>query len=166
MPSSIEIRDAVPADVDAICDFGAAHIRDHYRPLIGEKAAQAQVDVWWSHERISQTVASGRVAVAEDGGEILGVAEWGEWDARPVVWKLYVHPELRGEGLGPRLLRKVIDQLSPGTKRLQVEHFAGNERAGRFYDRLGFIHLRTEHHASDPALDVVWRELDLGGWER
>ncbi len=155
------VRDATAADVAAIVAFGAAHVPDHYRPLIGDEAAQAQVDVWWTNDRIGPAAADGRVAVAEDGGEIVGVAEWSMYDGTPVIWKLYVHPERRRRGIGARLLRHVVAQVPPGTKRLRVEHFAANTRAGRFYDRESFRYVETVPHASDPRQSVVWRELDL-----
>jgi hypothetical protein len=33
------VRDATPDDLAGICGFGAAHVRDHYAPLIGARAA-------------------------------------------------------------------------------------------------------------------------------
>ena len=92
---------------------------------------------------------------------LLGVAEWGAWDGAPVLWKLYVHPDHRGRGLGQHLLRAVIARLPTGSRRLQVEHFAANERAGRFYEREGFEWVRAEPNPADPATAVIWRELDL-----
>lgn len=90
------LRDGLPGDAEAIGDFGTAHIPSHYAPLIGHDAAHAQVARWWSPERISKAVEAGRVVVAESGGEVIRVAECGEWEGVPVIWKLYVHPDHRG----------------------------------------------------------------------
>ncbi len=160
MPSNAEpeVRDAVREDVGAICRFGEAHIRPHYAPLIGVLPADEQVRRWWNEDHVSTAVAAGRVVVAEYDGGILGVGQRGRSGADHVVYKLYVHPEHRGLGLGRRLLDALIGQLPQDADRLHIEHFAANARAGAFYEREGFTVERVEPDASgDPALDVVWR---------
>ncbi|WP_028045337.1 GNAT family N-acetyltransferase [Cellulomonas sp. URHE0023] len=155
-------------DVGPICAFGATHIRPHYTPLIGAGAADLQVTRWWSVEQIGTAVSQGRIVVAEAeaGDGVVGVAQRG-WDgADHVIYKLYVDPACRGQGLGPRLIAAVVGQLPPDARRLCVEHFAGNVRAGAFYEREGFAVERVERDADDPALDVVWRARDLAPDER
>lgn len=166
MPDDLTVRDALCSDVDAICGFGAAHIPSHYAPLIGYDAARAQVSRWWSGERISTAVEAGQVVVAEAESTLIGVAERGEWDGVPVIWKLYVHPDHRGQGIGPKLLRALIARLPAQADRLQVEVFAANLRAQEFYAREGFAYLSTDPDPHQPALAVVWRELDLTGRTR
>jgi GNAT superfamily N-acetyltransferase len=156
------VRDAAQADVGAICRFGEVHIPPHYAPLIGPEAAAAQVRNWWNESRISQAVAAGAVVVAESDGQVVGVGQRGRAGDDHVVYKLYVHPEHRGGGLGPRLLDALIGQLPPDADRLCIEHFAANERAGAFYEREGFTVERIEPSPTrDPALAVVWRARDL-----
>jgi len=152
------VRDAVPADVAAICRFGERFIEDHYAPIIGPEAAAAQVRDWWNAETIAAAVDAGLVVVAEGEGEILGVAQRGRHGDDHVVYKLYVHPRHRGRGIGPRMLDALIAQLPPGTDRLYIEHFAGNVRAAAFYEREGYHVARREPSPTgDPALAVVWR---------
>jgi GNAT superfamily N-acetyltransferase len=151
-------RDATPDDVPAICEFGEAHIRPHYTPLIGAAAADEQVRRWWNETQIGAAVAQGLVVVADAGGYVAGVGQRGRRGADHVVYKLYVHPGHRGGGLGPRLLHALIGQLPADADRLCVEHFAANERAGAFYEREGFIVERVE---GDAALAVVWRARRL-----
>jgi ribosomal protein S18 acetylase RimI-like enzyme len=91
----------------------------------------------------------------------VGVAERGELGPSHVVWKLYVHPEHRGKGLGPALLRQLIGQLPAGAASLEVEHLEVNRRAGEFYEREGFRYVRTESDPVNPAMNIVWRELKL-----
>jgi GNAT superfamily N-acetyltransferase len=156
------VRAATPDDVEAICAFGDAHIRSHYAPLIGEEAADAQVRHWWNHAQISSAVAAGLVLVAEAEGQLLGVAQRGRREEDHVVYKLYVHPDHRGTGVGLRLLDAVIGQLPAGADRLLVEHFAANERAGAFYEREGFaVDSVAPSPTGDPALDIVWRSRPL-----
>lgn len=152
------VRAAVVDDVPAICAFGATHVRPHYTPLIGAQAADDQVTRWWNDEQVHAATSAGLVVVAQAGGWVVGVAQRG-WDgADHVIYKLYVDPQRRGEGLGVRLIEALVRQLPPDAVRVCVEHFAGNERAGAFYEREGFTVERTvPSTAGDPALDVVWR---------
>lgn len=159
---SVVIRAAEIADIGTIMAFGAAWVPEHYEPIIGPEAAQQQVERWWTRERFLSALSSGALMVVEEGDEIVGVAEMGMWQDEPVIWKLYVHPDRRGRGLGRRLLNELIAGLPEGTRRVLVEHFAGNVRAAAFYDREGFIHLRTEPASNrDPAAATVWRSLEL-----
>lgn len=160
-PEPLVVRDAVPDDVGAICAFGEAHIRDHYAPLIGAEAADRQVTSWWSDAAIRSAVSAGAVVVAVEGGSVVGVAQRGRSGTDHVLYKLYVDPAHRGTGLGPRLIDAVVARLPPDATRLGVEHFAGNARAGAFYEREGFAVERVEPSGADPALDVVWRARDL-----
>lgn len=151
------IRDAEAADVTSICAFGDAHIRQHYAPLIGAEAADLQVSNWWSESQIQLAVAGGLVVVAEAVGRVIGVAQRGRYGSDHVLYKLYIDPVHRGRGLGPALIEAVIRRLPSNSARLCVEHFAGNERAGAFYERERFFVERIERSDADPALDVVWR---------
>jgi GNAT superfamily N-acetyltransferase len=156
------VRDAGHDDVAAICRFGEAHIRPHYAPLIGAEAADEQVRRWWNETHLGAAVAKGLVVVAEADGQILGVGQRGRRGADHVVYKLYVHPEHRGRGLGPELLAAIITRLPADADRLYVEHFVANERAGAFYQREGFTVERTESSPTgDPALGIVWRVRHL-----
>ena len=156
----VNVRLALLDELEAICDFGAMVIPDHYQPLLGRAAAQAQVDDWWTQERMSRAIDESRVVVAEEQSEILGVAEWSLYDGVPVVWKLYVHPSRRGEGIEPRLIDAIIDDPPVPADHLRVETFAVNRRACSFYEREGFREFRTVEH-SNPTLNVIWFERPL-----
>lgn len=161
------VRDAAPGDVAAICRFGDAHIRPHYAPLIGAEAADEQVRRWWNETSVGAAVAEGLVVVAEADGRLVGVGQRGRGGADHVVYKLYVHPQHRGRGLGPQLLDGLIRQLPANADRLYIEHFVANERAGAFYEREGFTVERIESSPTeDPALGVVWRARHLAPFEQ
>ncbi|WP_089772953.1 GNAT family N-acetyltransferase [Ruania alba] len=154
----VQVRDAVGEDVPAICAFGEAHIPPHYTPLIGAEAAHTQVRTWWSPEHVRDAVARRTIVVAEEAGAVVGVAQCGRYGADTVIYKLYVHPDLRGRGIGPDLVAALEARLPDGTGRLWIEHFAANTRAAAFYDREGFVvdHV-DEDPSAIPALAVVWR---------
>lgn len=161
MSEAAEIRDGRSNDVEAICRFGATVIPPHYTPLLGAEDAQAQVTNWWGPDRIGPAVEQGRITVAEGDDGLLGVAEWGPYEGDNVLWKLYLHPEARGTGLGPRMLEHMIGQLPEGSERLLVEVFEANTRARKFYEQVGFTYLRTDPHPRNPAMNQIWRELRL-----
>ncbi len=166
MASSAEpvVRDAEHDDVAAICRFGEAYIRPQYVPLIAADAAEEQVRRWWNETYVSAAVAAGLVVVSEADGQLVGVGQRGRAGADHVVYKLYVHPQHRGRGLGPRLIDALIRQLPAGVDRLWIEQFVANERAGAFYEREGFTVERIEPSPTgDPALTVVWPARDLAG---
>ena len=152
------VRVAVPGDVSSMCEFGEAHIRAHYAPLIGPDAAEAQVRDWWNSAGLTAAVEAGVVVVAEADGRLVAVGQRGRNGVEHVVYKLYVHPRYRGQGIGRVLLAALTEQLPPDADRLYIEHFAANGRAGAFYEREGFTVERIESSASgNPARDVVWR---------
>ena len=156
------VRDAAHGDVAGICRFGEAHIPSHYAPLIGAEAADEQVRRWWNETHVGAAVAEGLVVVAEADAQILGIGQRGRRGADHVIYKLYVHPEHRGHGLGPQLLDAMTTLLPADADRLYVEHFVANQRAGAFYEREGFTVERIEAGPTeDPALGIVWRARHL-----
>ncbi|HEY9481688.1 MAG TPA: GNAT family N-acetyltransferase [Micromonosporaceae bacterium] len=161
------VRDAGCDDVAAICRFGEVYIPPHYSPLIGADAADQQVRSWWNETQIGAAVAEGLAVVAEADGQLVGVGQRGRRGADHVVYKLYVHPQHRGRGLGRQLLDALIGRLPADADRLYIEHFVANERAGKFYEREGFTVERIEPSPTeDPALAVVWRFRNLAPFEQ
>lgn len=85
-----------------------------------------------------------RIYVAEASGQLLGYAVIQElvftYDLRPTLRlkELYVAPAARSRGLGERLLAAVSHWATVrGAGRLNWDVLAGNQRAERFYQRLG-----------------------------
>jgi ribosomal protein S18 acetylase RimI-like enzyme len=88
----------------------------------------------------------------------LSVRQHGRNGVDYVIYKLYVHPQHRSRGLGPQLLDALVRHLPAEADRLYVEHFVANERAGAFYERVGFTVERIQPGPTEePALGVVWR---------
>lgn len=95
-----------------------------------------------------------RALIAERGGQVVGAAMYSplfsttRGMAGAYVSDLWVAPELRGAGLGPRLLASVRDAASQdwGAGFLRLGVYADNTRARAFYDRLGFTHAASEKY--------------------
>lgn len=156
------IRAADEHDVAGICEFGETYIPQHYAPLIGAAAAEDQVRTWWNRTHLGAAVNRGLVVVAEHEGRLVGVGQRGRRETDHVIYKLYLHPQYRGRGLGPRLIDALISQLPDDADQIYIEHFAANERATAFYEREGFAVQGIEPSPTgDPALTVVWRARRL-----
>lgn len=158
----VNVRRANLDDLDAIVAFGSAVIPPYYTPILGERAAQAQL-AWWSLDRMAPAVETNRVHVAATDRDVVGVCETGELAGEQVIWKLYLAPEYRGRSLGVDLLRQAIASLPQGVDRVDVEHFAGNTRAAKFYEREGFKVIRTDPAPTgeSPNSGIVWRRRQL-----
>lgn len=90
--------------------------------------------------------------IAWSGSRAVGLAlffrEFSTWKGVPGVYvqDLYVSADLRGSGLGSKLMKAVIERSRDwraGYCRLSVH--AGNEAAIAFYERLGFREVENEH---------------------
>ena len=153
----MDVRRAGPADVDAVVALGRAVVPDTYGPLAPAYAAWC-LERWWSREEVRSSVAAIPHWVAVDDGdptgEVLGVANLGEIEGRPVMWKLYVHPAHHGAGLGSRLLAEVV--AAAGDATLVLERLSGNRRAARFYASRGFVETHRTTTELFPDLTWVW----------
>ena len=129
------IREAVRDDLPAI----AALIRDlaEYERMLDE--------VEWDEVQLAVTLfgpgAVPSVLVAEDGGEVVGMAIWfrtySTFQGRPGIWleDLFVRPDHRGAGHGRALLQALFDRADGG--RVEWAVLDWNEPSIRFYESLG-----------------------------
>ena len=158
----VDVRKAELEDLDAIVAFGSAVIPQYDTPILGERAAQAQL-AWWALDRMAPAVETSRVHVATTDLDVVGVCETGELAGERVIWKMYLAPEYRGRSLGVELLRQALASLPRGVGRVDVEHFARNIRATKFYEREGFKVFRTgpAPTGESPNSAIVWRRRQL-----
>jgi ribosomal protein S18 acetylase RimI-like enzyme len=159
----VTIRTATTGDVESIVAFGSAVVPQYYTPILGGSAAHAQL-TWWTRQRMSSAVQAGRLHVAITADrQVVGVCQTGELSDDQVIWKLYLAPEYRGRSLGAELLRHAVASLPEGVDHVDVEHFAGNATAARFYQRQGFTVIRADPAPSgEPSSRaIVWRRLPL-----
>src|SRR5690606_33504257 len=70
-------------------------------------------------------------------GTLMGTAAPNE-DGRVYLFRLYVHPDHLGQGIGKALWQAYLQQLAPEVKQVELEVEPQNARAIRFYTRLGF----------------------------
>jgi GNAT superfamily N-acetyltransferase len=149
------LRAAQVSDSRSIAQFHTRCWREAYRGLVPQDYLD-RVDVDDRAVRWRDRLVNGgrRAAVAEYGGQIVGVVSWARsrdaGSAPPLELKsLYVAAAYRGSGIAADLLDRAI-----GTQAAHLWVFEDNPRAHRFYRKHGF--------APDGERDV---DADTGLWE-
>jgi putative acetyltransferase len=107
-----------------------------------------------------------RYWVVEREGRVVGGAGYGPLagggDQVCELRKMYFYPELRGSGLGARLLSLVLEQArADGYRTCYLETLEAMRAARRLYERRGFVRLErpmgdTGHHGCN-----VWYSREL-----
>lgn len=156
----MDIRLADTKDAYAVRSVGLRTWPATYEPIAGPEYVAHGLARWWSPEAVRRGIERQGTFVAVSGDDVVGTATVGELDGCPVLWKLYVLPELHGCGFGSALLDAVLRSLPPGAERLRLSYVEGNLEARRFYRRKGFVEvLREKDPEGGPA--TIWMELRL-----
>lgn len=161
--AEVLLRPGTVADVPGIRAVGEAVVPPTYGP-IDAAYAQRMLDEWWTLERLTALMEKFPHVVAEVDGRVVGIANLGQVSAashrdlghvredREVMWKLYVHPDHHGAGIGSRLLA-AVEEIAQGPD-LWLEVVDGNDRAEAFYRARGFEEVeRVSDHAWP---DDIW----------
>ncbi len=163
----LTFRRGILADVPAFRALGEAVVPPTYGP-IDAAYAQRMLDEWWTPARFEASLAVNTHLVAEVDGQVVAMAAFGLLSRshrdfphvsgeREVMWKLYVHPDHHGHGIGSRLLAQV-EELVEGDE-LWLEVVEGNEQAFAFYRARGFVEVERTSDRVWP--DDVWLRKTL-----
>jgi hypothetical protein len=90
---SVKIRRADQGDVEAIVSVGRKTWPMTYK-FAGAEFVADGLATWWSAEAIRRSSETTTVLVAENGEAIVGTANIDLRPEIPVIWKLYVMPEV------------------------------------------------------------------------
>ena len=158
----VVLRAGTDQDIASFIALGRAVVPPTYGP-IDEAYAQRMIEEWWTHEVFATSLSRNAHIVAERDGQVVGLANLGRLTRsyrdfphvsgeREVMWKLYIHPDHQGAGIGSRLLREV-EKLVEGDE-LWLEVVDGNESAYDFYVARGFE--EVERVSGDEWPDDIW----------
>ena len=161
----MNIRRAQSSDLTLIAAVQAESWRDTYSGVLPEEylADQITEDLkrHWTDVEIQPDDV---VLVAEDDGVIGFIAVWCRPD--PFIDNLHVKPSKRSKRVGSTLMKSAAQQLiQQGHKTAYLWVVASNERAIRFYERLGGV--RTDRALKNLLkhevlnVKVVWSDTSV-----
>ncbi|NLE70527.1 MAG: GNAT family N-acetyltransferase [Actinomycetales bacterium] len=157
--TEVTIRDAAPADAEAIAAVHVASWREAYRGVVPDAYLDgldvaSRADQW--RRTLTNLERGQHVWVAEEEGEVLGFAFLGpsrDEDADRTtleVYAIYLEPHAWGRGVARELMRTVVAHVPDGAA-VTLWVLEANDRARHFYRRNGF------------APDGVERMEEFGG---
>lgn len=98
-------------------------------------------------------------AIAWRGGRAVGLIGWARHDGYLEIVGLWVQPDQRGGDVAAQLTSFVLDQVRTESDDVRLAVISTNDRARRFYERVGFEVTHREPH-SDVG-ELVWMALPL-----
>jgi len=166
----LSVREAKPADASAIAEIHVAAWRAAYRGMIADEYL-ASLSIEERTGRWSKAISApgpAKVAVAQVKDEILGFCSFGPTrDAAPPdiaeLYSLNVHPDCWRRGAGRVLCEHAYHQAALRQHAaITLWVLKQNERARRFYERLGFVPDGAEktdtQTTGSPLYDVRYRK--------
>lgn len=165
----ITIRKADLEDISQIRAVGSASWRATYTGIFPNAFIENVLGEWWSEASFQRSIPNAAVCnlVAEQDGQIVGtlMGTVNPRDEEQVhLFRLYIHPDHFGQGLGKQLWQAYLQQLAPDVKRVDLEVEPQNARAIQFYTRLGFQETGvTEAEAFGYTMKTLLMSLDLQG---
>lgn len=131
---------------------------DYIRQIEPDNEARWKDAIKWHLQQWTQNLE--RMFIAERGTEKIGYCFWEAHGDAAVLASIYVLPELRGAGLGGRLLDRYIeDAHEKGFGNLTLGVKPGNP-AQRLYEKAGFLFTHDEHGYRHYAYPIVPRNAD------
>ncbi|HMP00926.1 MAG TPA: GNAT family N-acetyltransferase [Gemmatales bacterium] len=138
---NMQIRSAVPADLETLVQGNAAIARETEGKVLDETKLRAGV------QAVLADPAKGRYFVATEGDQVIGqlmiTLEWSDWRCGWFWWiqSVYVAPSARGKGVYRRLHEHARDQARQAGDviglRLYVEDH--NTAARLTYQKVGMV---------------------------
>ncbi|HYI46100.1 MAG TPA: GNAT family N-acetyltransferase [Actinomycetota bacterium] len=145
MSSSLTVRRARVEDAAQMARVNVRSWQETYRGLMPDTVLDdpgflAVRERFWTAALTDERYSENRVAVAERGGELIGIAMSGPPLDAGVAWArqlyvLYVYAADHGTGAGPTLLEAVVDP----EESVMLWVADPNPRAQAFYRKHGFI---------------------------
>jgi ribosomal protein S18 acetylase RimI-like enzyme len=157
----MKIRRATQSDLQGIATIHVESWKDSYSDVLPEEFMAEQIDrdlaQHWSELQIQN---GDLVLVAEEDSLVGFVAVW----CRPIPFidNLHVRPSHRSKKLGSALIKAAAKELiNKGHKTAYLWVFESNEKAIRFYERLGGVQ-KEQARKTVFGYEVLSRKIE---WE-
>lgn len=168
---TVTVRPIDASDVAVVAALHVASWRSAYRGLMADEYLDARAPAdrlaHWA-QRLEHPGADTAGVIAERRGEPVGFAFlFGNADPHfgTLLDNLHVRPELRGAGMGPRLLAHAAGVIAARgwARGLHLWVFEANLGARRFYERHGAVAaeclpLTTADGSTNPTVRYVWAD--------
>lgn len=148
------ISHATDADLDAICDL--------------EEAGFAECERW-SKQSWADELAGDRWVITrlDAHAKVIGVASFGVADDMADLFRVVVHPDVRGQGIGASLVHAGLDWAAAvGARRMLLEVRPDNHSAVGLYRRLGFEEISMRRDYYGQGHDALVMERGVGSEDR
>ena len=156
------IRPARAEDAAAVTDVHTRTWQAAYEHVFGAERL-ASIDVSRRRAFAEQSIASGRVAVAEKDDRIVGFVAVGpstDVEGEGELYAIYVLPEAWGSGAGHGLMDAAKELLRESYRDATLYVLDDNLRARRFYEREGWSldgTTKTDELLGVPVAEVRYR---------
>ena len=171
MTVEYEIRAATAGDASGVQRVARAAWHATYDDIVGPERVTETVDAWYDPDRLVEDDVRDPdrpfvVAIRGEDERVLGFAEAAVADDADAgedvddadatadwhLYRIYVHPEAWGEGIGSALLERIETALRErGVETLRVSILADNDVGVSFYESRGFEFVEA---VPDEAFDV------------
>lgn len=135
------VRDATPADAEAISRIGRTAMPVQFRGLVDAVVVDAVATQTYEPGALVECIARCATAkdaaflVAELDGVVVGYLHFDSFGEDPELHRIYIAEQYRSQGVGAALVDELHVRLRPQTYILLV--VKGNDGAVRFYERHG-----------------------------
>jgi [ribosomal protein S5]-alanine N-acetyltransferase len=141
----VSVRDALPADAEAIARVARASWTVTYRDIFEPAFIDGFLAQYYSTDALA--TAAQRAAeredteflVAERDGEVVAYAHFAVGERGPELFRIYAHPDHYGTGVGSALLDELHRRIDGAVDTYILDVHSRNERGRAFYDRHGFV---------------------------
>jgi RimJ/RimL family protein N-acetyltransferase len=146
--STFSIRRLGAADVDAFRSIRLEGLRNAPEAFGSTFEKESSESEEYFVDRLTRSAVFGGFA----GNHLVGVAGFYSFgDAKSahkgVLWGMYVTPEARGTKLATLLVERLLEHAGKEVEQVQLTVVAGNPRARRFYERMGFVQYGFEERS-------------------
>ena len=122
-----------------------------YKDILSVEQINYMMDMMYAKEVIAREVSEGiHYCFIEADGKIAGFLSWGLWQAAPYtakLHKLYLLPDMQGQGIGSKAIEMVKEQArSTGVRRLRLNVNRQNANAIKCYSKNAFTMVQMENN--------------------
>ena len=154
------VRDATPADAEAIAGVARASWRETYRDIFDPDFIDRFLAENYDPERLRASAEraaqfeDGHFLVAERDGAPIAFAQYGVGPRGPELFRIYADPGHYGTGAGSALLEELHRRIAGRVDAYVLDVHSRNARGRAFYERNGF---EVVGGGSTPDCDLTLR---------